>query len=748
MPVDKSYRENLHRVVENYVATEVLESRNKKKSWHYGYHADFDMVVISKDGTIGQVVDINGLLIALPSEPKNIRFGRLRNKDQKWMRRDVPQELARFDALYSDADNIESALLEVFSKHKDWIDQDFDRIEQGDWFMNDGEAVYITGYNYFFLQHYKLTDMRRYADFRMPQRDYFLWVEACFADARCLGSLYVKNRRSFFSVSTGSTMICKAIRTFNGNFPIVSKTEDDAEKMFAKHFVKPLLELPKHLQPQRTGEVKPKKEIYFSAPKKKLTNNNKSNSTADGLDTIITYLASTIDAYDGWQVDISGNDEVGKLKNVDINEYWEQAHKECHALGSEVVGKALFGSTANPPNKGGRNYERFYQNSKIETRNITGQTTTGLYALFIKADLMQMGFYDEWGYAVVHNPSQPIKNELGKMISVGSKEFLDNKELACAGNEQKLNARKRNHPRVDTDPFLDEEATSMFGKPGLIATKNFLKEYSKTETYKETVFRFDLEWKDGIRDSTVLIKRHKNGRFMASWLPEPEFRNVVVERGKYKYPANAEMGAFGCDPYSSSRVRFGTGSKMGLVGITKDSPLLQENDRNKMFIRYNYRPDTIDEAEEDIIKLLVLTSMPILPEMNKNGLGKKLKARGYRKFVLDNPLKKKSELTPDELEFGGIHSGAWNIPQQESALENYIVSNLHEEIDEKDLKVMFIEALEEAEIYRPEDRQKRDQTVAWMYAALAVNEKVKPKQVTEVTITETNIVSMFENDYA
>ena len=55
--------------------------------------------------------------------------------------------------------------------------------------------------------------------------------------------------------------------------------------------------------------------------------------------------------------------------NLDINEYWEQAHKMCHIVGSKVVGKALCGSTANPPNKGGKNYEKFYNNSKLTSRD-------------------------------------------------------------------------------------------------------------------------------------------------------------------------------------------------------------------------------------------------------------------------------------------------------------------------------------------------------------------------------------------
>ena len=124
--------------------------------------------------------------------------------------------------------------------------------------MCDGNPMYISGHHYFFLQHYRLTGSNAYPDFREPQRDYFLFVEACFADHRCFGSLLLKQRRSAFSTSSASIVLSKSITYRNGFFPIVSKKDDDAKSLFSKHIVRPFLALPKHLQPERTGEVNPK----------------------------------------------------------------------------------------------------------------------------------------------------------------------------------------------------------------------------------------------------------------------------------------------------------------------------------------------------------------------------------------------------------------------------------------------------------------------------------------------------------
>lgn len=183
---------------------------------------------------------------------------------------------------------------------------------------------------------------------------------------------------------------------------------------------------------------------------------------------------------------------------------------------------------------------------------------------------------------------------------------------------------------------------------------------------------------------------------------------------------------------------------MGFVGLTKNNDLdLHEHEKNKMFLRYNHRPATVEEAEEDVIKALVYFSMPILPETNKKSLVKTLYARGYRKFVLDNPLKPKSKLAPDDIKYGGISSHATNIPDQQTALQSWINENVPAEIDENNIKVPFIEALEDAELYTRDNRQERDATVGWMYAVLATSDKIKPKEPLSSADTAVDFTTIF-----
>ena len=727
----KSYRRSLSSVIENHVPSDIIEKNNSKKSWNYGYNKEFDMVVISKDGTIGDIININDLLIALPSKPKKIRFEERQDKDQKWARYKVPEELQYFDKIYGSDENISLALKQVFDRHHSKIIEDRKRIKYGDWFMNDGNAVYVTGYAYFFYQHYKLTENESYPDFRITQNEYFYWLEACFADYRCLGSLLLKSRRSAFTTTGSSIILCDAVRTKNGFFPLMSKNDKDVSELFEKHVVEPFLQLPKHLQPQRVGEVKPKKEMFFSSPKKKITTNNKVNTTDNGLETKIKTYPTTPNAYDGQRVKSKSlNDEIGKL-SFSVVKWWIQAHRRCHTVGSEVVGKAICGSTANPPAEGGKEYRDFYEASKLNTRGSNGLTKTGLYAIFIPADYAYMGKFDEWGYPIYENPLQPIKNELGTLVTQGSKEYLDDIEFQYRDNINELNFQKRNDPRTESDCFLDEKAQTMFGTEGVVNLKNFLLEYRKTDEYKSKVTRFNLRWKDGIQDGEVERVDHPLGRWIGCWQPPKEKLNKVIVRDGVFYPANTDLGVLGCDPYATSKAKFG-GSKLGVKGITKDNVYsLKEDDRNLMFVSYNHRPDTIQQAEEDVILTLKYFSMPILVENNRKEMVVKLKERGYRGFVLNNPLRKRSEMTDTELIFGGFNSSANNMEAQYQVLENYIDKNIPREPNENNIKVPYLDVIEEIETYRHEDRQKKDGTVAWIYAAIAAERtqlKYKPEK--------------------
>ena len=76
--MQKEIQNSLYTEIKNYIPKAVLSNKNRARSWLYGYNEKYDVVVISKTGQIEQIIDINGLKIALPKIPKNIH-----NKSKK-----------------------------------------------------------------------------------------------------------------------------------------------------------------------------------------------------------------------------------------------------------------------------------------------------------------------------------------------------------------------------------------------------------------------------------------------------------------------------------------------------------------------------------------------------------------------------------------------------------------------------------------------------------------------------------------
>ena len=60
------YKQTLYKVIEP-IKPQVIKRLNRHKKWEYGYNKEYDIVVISKTGKIGEVYEIQNLRIALPA---------------------------------------------------------------------------------------------------------------------------------------------------------------------------------------------------------------------------------------------------------------------------------------------------------------------------------------------------------------------------------------------------------------------------------------------------------------------------------------------------------------------------------------------------------------------------------------------------------------------------------------------------------------------------------------------------------
>ena len=133
---------NLFSPVLKAVPANVLSTKNKSKTWQYGYNEKYDFVVISKSGQIQDVININGLKIALPKPPAKV-YKRSKSKiEQYWKATEVHKELKRIQSIFQ----WHEAPIQFKNKWVDYIEEEFDKRDEGFWFMNNGVSTYITGF--------------------------------------------------------------------------------------------------------------------------------------------------------------------------------------------------------------------------------------------------------------------------------------------------------------------------------------------------------------------------------------------------------------------------------------------------------------------------------------------------------------------------------------------------------------------------------------------------------------------------
>ena len=713
----KDGQNNLYSIQKDFVSPSILSNKNRARSWIYGYDDKYDIVVISKNGQVGQIVNISGLNIGLPPVPEKVYKRSDKKSEQYWQREDLPRELSKIQSIFH--------WNEMPSQFKDrlvdYIENEFDYRERGFWFMNNGEPTYITGSHYMYLQWASI-DVG-YPDFREANRIYWIYWEACRADNRSFGMIYLKIRRSGFSFMASSECINVGTLARDSRVGILSKTGADAKKMFTDKVVPINSRLPFFFKPIMDGMDKPKTELSFRIPASKITKKNMYNSDEDsieGLDTSIDWKNTEDNSYDGEKLLFLAHDESGKwLRPNNIKENW-RVTKTCLRLGSKIIGKCMMGSTSNALSKGGSNFKDIYEDSSVLHRNANGQTKSGLYSLFIPMEWNMEGFIDLYGMPVFNAPEEPILGVDKILIKNGAIDYWEAEVDSLKSDADALNEFYRQFPRTESHAFRDESKQSIFN-----LTKIYQQiDYNDSTIREHHTTRGSFHWKDGIQDTKVIWTPDSRGRFSVSWIPSKSIQNNVYNRNGTAHPGNEHIGSFGCDSYDISAVVGGRGSNGSLHGMTKFH--MDEAPVNEFFLEYIARPQTAEIFFEEVLMACIFYGMPILIENNKPRLLYHFKNRGYRGFCLNRPDKLYNKLSKTERELGGIPNSSEDVKQSHaSAIESYIEKFIGMDLagnyrDSDEIGTMpFTRTLEDWAKFDINDRTKFDASISSGLAIMA-----------------------------
>ena len=518
---------------------------------------------------------------------------------------------------------------------------------------------------------------------------------------------------------SSAELVNQATISSDSRFGILSKSGSDAKKMFTDKVVPISVNYPFFFKPIQDGMDRPKTELAYRVPASKLTrrklDDNVKLAELEGLDTTIDWKNTGGNSYDGEKLKLLAHDESGKWERPDnILNNW-RVTKTTLRLGSRIVGKCMMGSTSNALDKGGNNFKKLYDSSDVTERNRNGQTSSGLYSLFIPMEWNYEGFINTYGLPVFIRGKTPIKGVDGFDIATGVIEHWENEVEGLKSDQDSLNEYYRQFPRTEQHAFRDETKDSLF---------NLVKIYEQIDFNEElnniaNVTTGNFQWERGVKDSKVIFYPQKEGRFKISWVPNNNMQNNVVLKNGTKYPGNEHMGAFGCDSYDISGTVDGRGSKGALHGLTKFS--MEDAPPNHFFLEYIARPQTAEIFFEDVLMALVFYGMPLLAENNKPRLLYYLKRRGYRGFSINRPDKLTHKLSTTEKEIGGIPNSSEDIKQAHAAaIESYIEDNIGL-LESGYGNMYFQKTLEDWSKFNINNRTKFDATISSGLAIMACN---------------------------
>ena len=707
------YKQTLINTIENHVKPALLKRNNRNKKWVKGYDSDHDMVIISSDGTIGEIVEIQNLKIALPAIPEDVYKCSDKKEEQMWSRLEYPKELAKIKSVF----DWQKYPIDFKEEWYGYIDKEFEKREKGFWFYNNGKPTYITGTHYMYLQWAKI-DVGA-ADYRESNRIFFLFWEACKADIRCYGMSYLKNRRSGFSFMASAETVNMATISTDARFGILSKSGADAKKMFTDKVVPISVNYPFFFKPIQDGMDRPKTEIAYRVPASKLTRRSITETvrpeSLNGLDTTVDWKNTGDNAYDGEKLRLLVHDESGKWERPNnILNNW-RVTKTCLRLGSRIIGKCMMGSTSNALDKGGANFKKLYNSSDVTKRNSNGQTSSGLYSLFIPMEWNYEGYIDSYGFPVFENPKEKTVDSFGDEIKIGVLEYWKNEVEGLKDDQDGLNEFYRQFPRTTEHAFRDEAKESLF---------NLTKIYEQIDHNADlnniaSVTIGSFQWENGIKDSKVIFIPNRDGNFRISWVPPYNLQNRVIVKNGTKYPGNDHCGAFGCDSYDISGTVDGRGSNGSLSGLTKFS--MEDVPPNQFFLEYIARPQTAEIFFEDVLMACVFYGMPLLCENNKPRLLYHFKRRGYRGFSMNRPDKVWNKLSVTEKDIGGIPNSSEDVKQAHaSAIETYINTSVGS--TENGFGNMYFQrTLEDWARFDINNRTKHDASISSGLALMACN---------------------------
>lgn len=678
----------------------------------------------------GTILDIQGLKCNIPPagyvfnlatrqlEYRGIHKRSDNVKDQYWERTPLPgwykdvmkQEDAYEKKRKEDDPPFYDPQLEKYKQ------QEWDRRLNGFWFMNNGTPTYITGAHYMYMQWWQI-DIG-YPRFRVPDMEYFYFMQYVIEDPECMGMLEITKRRFGKTYRGGLFLYDYTTRTRMTNGGIQSKTGSDAKKVFAKAVISPFKKLPRFFRPEYDMSlgVTPKSEIRFQQT------NVRGKKAEDNLDkeelgSMIDFQSADTIAYDGQKIHRYFSDEWAKTTEVNIYDRHEVVRYCLLDDEGRIIGKALYSSTVeklDTERDGIQDAARNLWNDSDQLSKKDGErTASGLYRFFMTADRARN--FDIYGFPDVE-----------KTI----KEILEDREKV-KHNTRSLAKRIKKEARTIEEAFSNDADDCIFNSQNINAQIAYLRQ-NPVSRFRNIHFYRDIDtqkvkWRDVDPTKTDLYWKILS-------LPPAGHDNKFTLNGNMRMPTRASVGVIGVDGYSNTQGGKEYGSKLsGWYFIKYD---YNDPENTGMFGGHIYgRPNEKEDMYNQILLCSEYMSFPTYFEFVSDDYYTYFKNRGrvgylgrFPKNSID-PIKLKKDKVDRHY---GFPTTEFALTKQNDAMTTYVEHHCD--------KIYYEELLEDLLKFRPYKRTPSDRTVSAMITLVSsLEQTVTPKSPT------TPLIKIYQN---
>jgi hypothetical protein len=545
-------------------------------------------------------------------------------------------------------------LVSLNKEDSDWflkiLAREMHRREHGVFMKNKNDIVWITGDHYFTLMWCKTKRPDKkgdWFDYREFQADHFYLVKHTNSSDLISGLFVSKAKKTGITNLMWMYYLNKYTRTKNINGSNMNIDQQKGAKTFRDHFIYAYNGLPMIFKPQWKSKSEMDGIIVFG---KRYSNSAKNmliqNDAADELNTTVMCVPAMIHTLDIDVFEDTWYDEPPKYKS-DFGEIY-RSNSSATSLQDFRVGKDWF--TSYTPEDSGASFiaaREIFFNSELSTitDRSNGQTKSKAICHHIPAYASWTTSFDKYGKCDEADAMRKI--QFGR----------DN----LKGRPREMAAEVRKYANTKKEAWSTGGAGSVFDNlrlGDLLADLEKDQRDSPDGGYKE----FDLLWSR--EDWNILRSKRRKGEFaQLKYIPVSEDKKEKGIHGKYRQyhhfnyslenltlkQGRDEMGnllapreysgVLGIDPTqyaSGSEVLEGSKNSAFFVNMPSMASNASFNSiASKVFVfEYYERPESPEEAFEDILKLILYTGALVLCEANAPYVATRLMEEGLGNYML------------------------------------------------------------------------------------------------------------------